>query len=114
MWNRGSVLVNDPKGELYRATAEKRRAMGQRVVRLDPFSVCGPGGDTFNPLDLITDKAEGIDDARALAEALVVRTGEEKDPFWNDPAANILTAGLACILAAGEGSSALLPSCATS
>src|SRR5258708_30332590 len=49
----GPVFTFDPKGELYKETANFRRARGQKCLRLDPFGVCGPGGDRFNPLDLI-------------------------------------------------------------
>ncbi len=94
---RGSIVVNDPKGELYRLTAHIRRAMGEIVVRLDPFEVCGAEPDTFNPLDLIRDDC--VDDVRALAEAMVIRTGEEKDPHWNDQGANVIAALLAFICA---------------
>jgi type IV secretion system protein VirD4 len=42
---------------------------------------------TFNPLDFIDGRdAESLDDCRDIAEALVVRTGAEKDPHWCDKA----------------------------
>jgi len=93
-----SILALDVKGELYRLTSEKRRARGQKIVRLDPFGVCGPGGDSYNPLDAIGDTPDCVDEARAMAEAMVIRTGEEKDPYWNDQSANILTGFLSLIL----------------
>ncbi len=96
-WWRGSTATLDFKAELYRATAAKRRKMGQKVVRLDPFG--GPGADSFNPLDLMGSGPDCIDDARAATEAMVVRTGEEKDPHWNDQAANVITAILDAFLA---------------
>ncbi len=98
-WLRGSCVVLDPKGELYRATAAKRRARGQKVYRLDPFGVCGPGADCFNPLDLIGGGPECVDDARAFAEAMVVRPPDgDRDPHWSDQAANLITAWLSFIL----------------
>jgi type IV secretion system protein VirD4 len=83
-----SCVVIDPKGENYKITAEHRRqAFGHRIVRLDPFGVCGKGSDSFNPLDqIMADSNFVIDDARALANALVIRSGEEKDPHWTDSA----------------------------
>ena len=73
--------------------------MGQKVRRLDFFDVCGPGGDALNVLDLVrSDSALLVDEARAMAEALVARTGDEKDPHWNDSAVAILTAILSLIL----------------
>jgi type IV secretion system protein VirD4 len=102
-WRRGSVIVLDPKGELYEKTADARRAMGQKVIRLDPFRECGGDADTWNPLDLTGDGPEGIDAARAIANALIVRTGEEKDPHFNDKAEEIMTGAITVILAALEG-----------
>ena len=85
--NTDSAVVVDFKGENYRITADARRRMGHRVVRLDPFGVCGGGSDSFNPLDHIDGQSEQMfDECRDLAEALVVRTGHEKDPHWNDKA----------------------------
>ena len=98
-WFHGSAVVLDPKGENYRLTAKERRRRGQTVVRLDPFEVCGPGADSFNPLALIGSGEDGVDDARTLGEAMVIRTGEEKDPHWNDQSANVITGFLAFILA---------------
>ena len=49
---RGNCVIVDPKGENFKATADHRRKkFGHRIIRLDPFGVCGPGSDTLNPLD---------------------------------------------------------------
>ncbi|WP_461659000.1 type IV secretory system conjugative DNA transfer family protein [Methylorubrum aminovorans] len=45
----GPAVVIDPKGEIYRATAERRRALGRRVICLDPVSLV-KGSDRWNPL----------------------------------------------------------------
>ena len=56
---RHSCVVTDPKGELFQLTSEHRRQkFGHRIIRLDPSELCGPGSDTFNPLDFIDDKAD--------------------------------------------------------
>ncbi len=68
---RGSLVVIDPKGELWATTAKARQAMGQRAIRLDPFGVCGPGSETWNPLSLMEDGDGCVDDAWAFAEATV-------------------------------------------
>lgn len=99
-WKGGSVVVNDNKGELFRATAKRRAAMGQKVVCIDPFGVVG-GKDTCNPLRLAPPGVQGVDFARACMEAMVQRTGEEKDPTWNDNAANFGTGILAYCLGRG-------------
>jgi type IV secretion system protein VirD4 len=82
-----SCVIIDPKGENFKISADARRRMGHRVVRLDPFNVCGPGGDTFNPLHPVDRNVmTAIDECRDLAEAMVTRTGQEKDPHWTDAA----------------------------
>lgn len=45
----GPAVVIDPKGEIYKATAERRRAMGRRVICFDPCNLVG-GVDRWNPL----------------------------------------------------------------
>lgn len=45
----GPAVVLDPKGEVYRAVAARRRALGRRVVCLDPLGLAG-GSDRWNPL----------------------------------------------------------------
>lgn len=92
---RESCVVVDFKGENAKLTAAARRAMGQKTIILDPFNVVTQTPDTFNPLDQIkADSPLLIDECRALANALVVRTGEEKDPYWNDSAELWITAML--------------------
>ncbi len=97
-YKRGSVVVLDPKGENCMLTATRRQAMGQKVIIIDPFRIVTPTPSTFNPLDLIGREADCADDARSMAEAMVLRTGEEKDPHWNDQAANVMTGLLSFIL----------------
>lgn len=109
-YTAGSCVVLDLKGELYQATAEHRRGMGQRCVLLDPFGVVGDG-DSFNPLDLIPDGPEAVDAARACAAAMVVRNeGRETDPHWNDQAENLLAAFTLFVLTRLEGAERSLAS----
>jgi type IV secretion system protein VirD4 len=88
----GSVVCNDTKGDIYQITARRR---GGKIVRLAPFN---RGEDGFNPLDVIQNDAMVVDNARALAEALVVRTGMEHDSHWQDKAVQCLTAILVYVL----------------
>jgi type IV secretion system protein VirD4 len=97
-----STIVVDFKGENARLTADARRAMGHKVVILDPFKVVG-GTDTFNPLEFINkDSQLAIDECRDLANALVVRTGKENEPHWNDSAEAFITAVIATVVFYGE------------
>jgi type IV secretion system protein VirD4 len=80
----GSILAIDPKGELARITAKRRRAMGQDVFVLDPFGVSGVPTHSFNPLSDIDPESEtAIDDAALLAESLIVEEGERNNHWVN-------------------------------
>lgn len=93
---RGSLACFDTKSDLSSITAARRAEMGHRVIRLAPFQ---GGTDCLNPLDIIPgDSPTLIDDARVLAEALVVRKGTEPDPHWCDKAAQIICALLVLVL----------------
>ena len=91
----GSVLVTDPKGENYAVTARWRREMGQDVFAFDPFGIASGehASATYNPLDLIDAMSqEAIDDARMLADMIVLPDGREGEQvFWNEEARGILT-----------------------
>lgn len=59
--------------------------------------------DTFNPLDFIDkDSPQALDECRDLAEAVVIRTGEEKDPHWNDTAEAVIAAIIAVVVIYGQ------------
>ena len=91
----GSCLVMDPKGELANKTAERRAAMGQKVFVLDPFGYTHKKLATFkasyNPLSLLNLGSETlIEDANPIADAIVVQTQGNKDPHWDECAAEFL------------------------
>lgn len=51
--------------------------------------------DSLNPIDFIDgDSPDAIDDCRSLAEQLVVRNPDEKEPHWNDAAEMFIAAAL--------------------
>src|ERR1700691_1742970 len=95
LFYRGSVLATDPKAELANITAARRAALGQKVHVLDPFDNTSPDiahlRKSYNPLAVL--KLESptiIEDAGLIADALVVRTGNEKDPHWDESAKNFI------------------------
>lgn len=93
---RGSVVVLDPKGEAYRATWKRRRDLGQRVVRLDPFGAGtdGPLDAGFNPFDMLPFLSDDREVAcRMLAELIMHPDSHKTDPFWRDSSVGVL-AGL--------------------
>ena len=83
-----SMAVVDVKGELFRLTAHHRKMQFRhRIFLFDPLGVTGSAGisDCFNPLDLIDESApDFLDQCRALACLIVVRTDREDNPHWND------------------------------
>jgi type IV secretion system protein VirD4 len=83
----GNCVVNDPSGTLFRETGEHRRTkFSHKIIRLDPFGVCGPGGDTLNPFDFIDTGDEFVQQCADLADRLVIRQSDEKEPHWNESA----------------------------
>jgi type IV secretion system protein VirD4 len=96
-----SCVVVDPKSELFGLTGEHRRKkFGQTIFRLDPFALGGSGGHGFNPLEFIDDQADDfLDQCRDLANLMVFRSGEEREPYWNDAAESVLSVFIAFICA---------------
>ena len=91
---RGNCVIVDVKGELYRAAAQHRRdKFGKKAYRLDPFEVCGPGGDTLNPFDFIDEnKPDFLDRCRQFANPIIIRSKDEHQPHFNEMAELNLTA----------------------
>lgn len=97
----GPVVVVDPKGENYAVTARRRREMGHRVVKLDPFGIDRnpEPSDSFNPFDILSfTPSSTSDEARVLADLLMVGEKSFKEPFW-DNWARALLAGVILYLA---------------
>jgi type IV secretion system protein VirD4 len=91
---RGNCVNVDVKGELYFAAAQHRlEKFGKKSYRLDPFGVCGPGGDTLNPFDFLDhQKPDFLDRCRAFANPLIIRPADEKQPHFSDMAEGMLVA----------------------
>jgi type IV secretion system protein VirD4 len=100
-----SCVVLDLKGELASLTAQHRREkMGHRVVLLDPFRMVTDNPDTYNPIASIgPDSPHVIEDSRDIAKALVVRTGQEVEPFWNNGSELWISAMTAAVIMFVDG-----------
>ncbi len=110
----GSVLVVDPKGENYAITAEyRRRVLRQDVICLDPFHIVSSHTNSINPLDGIVDyrkppstyldaNPELGDMAANIAEAMIMRDANAKDPHWDDKSRSLIKALLLAVMC-GKG-----------
>ena len=93
----GQLVVLDMKGEVYAATAQSRRAMGQAVHVLDLRDDAQT--DSLNPLDLaLRGGTEAAVVARSFAAGLIERGVDERDRFWNDWAETVITGAMAWVL----------------
>ena len=91
----GSVVCNDVKGELTEVTALTRAGLGQRVYVLDPFHIIRGKAKkfraSFNPLKILTlDNFTIVEDALSITEGLVIRSGNETDPHWNEASSDFI------------------------
>jgi hypothetical protein len=95
----GSIVCLDVKGEAYAVTSRRRREMGQRVVRLDPFEVIGPGSDSLNFFDLFALPGADLEtDAQMLSSIISDGAVLSRDPFWDISGRGLVT-GLIVFLA---------------
>jgi type IV secretion system protein VirD4 len=101
---KDSFCAVDYKAELALKSAMQRYRMGSDIVLLDPWKMVAGSklrfpAATLNPLDFIDkDDPEALDHIRDLAEAMVIRTGEEKDPHWADSAEAVIATALGVII----------------
>jgi type IV secretory pathway TraG/TraD family ATPase VirD4 len=87
----GSAFVLDLKGETYAVTARARRDAGHDVFLIDPFGITGAPRHALNWLDALDpEDPDVVALAGSLAEMLVVSSGNENDPHWNDTARELL------------------------
>ena len=86
-----SVVVVDPKGELFQKVGELRDPGLKNTLILNPFKVLLDRSDGFNPVSVLDPESEDFpDDALALAEALIRMEG--KDPHWAASAQDLVAA----------------------
>ena len=94
----GPCVVIDPKGDAYKATVERRRALGRRVYCLDPFGIVG-GTDSWNPVaDLDPTDLFGL---QRLARALLPEASGKENRYFRDASVNPIVA--AFLASAREG-----------
>lgn len=83
----------------------RHEQFGHEIIIIDPYGVtegCGFARARFNPLDLFQgDQSRIVDEARRIANALVVRTGKisERSGSWLEISSTIITTVLAFLAA---------------
>jgi type IV secretion system protein VirD4 len=99
-----SCVILDFKGENAKLTAEHRREkFGHQIVQLDPYRAVTQTPDSLNPVEFIDkDNPQALDECNDLANALVLRTGEERDPHWNESAMAFIAGVIATVAYYGE------------
>lgn len=80
-----SMIVSDPKGELYHLTGDIKRDQGYKVVQVDFVNLTG---NKYNPLEYINDDL----DAKRVAYTIAKNSAkEDKEDHWFVKAWDLLT-----------------------
>ena len=108
-WNQ-AVVTFDPKGENYTQTSTYRRSvLGQRIWCFDPylevvrrsarFATLARLKRLYNCIGTINEPQAGdlLAEAARIAEAIVIRPKDEKDPFFNTAAQAMIKAAIILI-----------------
>ncbi|WP_430510696.1 VirD4-like conjugal transfer protein, CD1115 family [Gottfriedia solisilvae] len=84
--NRSStMIITDPKGEIYDATHQLKRDQGYKVYQIDFLNL---EGDKYNALDYVFNDM----DAKKVALTIARNSSKEgKEDFWFNTAADLLT-----------------------
>lgn len=104
-WDSSAIVI-DPKGEAVKATADHRKRHGQKIAILDPMNLLPEAFArdrvSFDPLSLVRSGGAGFRDLQMIADGLVLTTGEERDPHWNESALATITGCLAYLVGSKE------------
>lgn len=100
VWD-GPAVVIDPKGEVYRAVADRRRRLGRVVYCLDPFNLVS-GKDRWNPLSSRPDNDTLY--LQHLARLLLpgAATASESSQFFRNRAAVLFLGATLAALRSGR------------
>lgn len=84
---KGQILAIDIKRELYRETKHKRK----NIKLFDPMDDNAYG---YDPFYLLNQASNMVQEAQAIAHALIPLPPETKDSFWIDSARDLLTGAI--------------------
>ena len=95
-----SIVVNDPKGEVYEKTSGYMRANGFRVIVIDPENL--NRSHTFNPLAEAKNDIELDQIAEILIKAGKSAGSNNSGAFWESGAVRFVSVFLGCLKNAGR------------
>ena len=87
----GPVVVFDPKGDTYKATVDRRTALGRTVRCLDPFGMVG-GQDHWNPLENLD--PHDILYLQRTAAALLPAPAQNEPRYFRDGAVTLIVGAM--------------------
>jgi len=90
---KGPAVVIDPKGEVYRAVFDRRRALGRRVICFDPYGLVG-GDDCWNPLANLQTTHNSYLLRAALALLPEPDGNSENAAYFRNKAADLVTGAM--------------------
>lgn len=92
-----SMVINDPKGEVFAETSGYLQSRGFKVIAINPEDL--DGSSRFNPLL----EARTDIEIEQIAEILIkAGSGDSKDPFWNHGATRLISVLLKLLQRAGH------------
>jgi type IV secretion system protein VirD4 len=92
-----SIVVNDPKGEVYELTSGILKDRGYNIIVIDPENI--DRSSSFNPFMEAKDEIE----LEQIAEILVKSGNTDKsDSFWNNGAIRFVSVFMKCLKNAGS------------
>ncbi|UCI10716.1 type IV secretory system conjugative DNA transfer family protein [Mesorhizobium sp. B1-1-8] len=93
--HRGSMIVTDLKGEIFRSTAGYRKAQGSQVFLFAPGS---ERTHRYNPLDFIRpDRGDRTTDIQNIASILVPESLDSENAIWQATAQLVLAGAISYV-----------------
>lgn len=94
---KGNMIIIDVKGENCAITANALRALGKRVIVLNPFEILPEfikGNSAYNPLSILSDKSSPhlVDDVMLIAENLVPIKPNDHNEYFTTAGRQIIAA----------------------
>lgn len=88
------LVVIEAAGEYFRRTMSNRSG---HIVRLDPYQVMGPGGESFNPLHVRKSGSSRIEQATNRLIKTLLPIDHALEPYWRAEGIKLLDALIQCL-----------------